>query len=885
MTQDNSLTPMMEQYFRIKKQHQDALLLFRLGDFYEMFYEDAKVGSAVLEITLTSRQKVPMCGVPFHAVNSYLAKLLKRGFRVAICEQVEDPKSARGVVKRDVIKVLTPGTAVEVEPEESRENLFIAALTLSDEGWGLAVIDLSSGEMKTTEGPAAETRLLADELFKTAAKELVLPAGEEERLDREGLRTALGGALLSPFDPWTFEAAQARNTLLEHFGVRSLAGFGLDDKPLAIAAAGGLLAYLKRVRKDSLALIHRLSYAASSQSLILDAAAIRNLELVKNLRDGRVKDSLLDVMDFTVTPMAGRLLRSWLLRPLIDGPAINARLDAVEELLGQTIDRQELRDKLKGIQDLERLTGKISLAACHPRDLVALKKSLLPLPGLRSHLGIFSADLTRRISADWDDGRDIVDMIDRAILEEPAFLLTEGGIIKDGANAELDDLRRVSRSGKGFITELEKRERERTGIGSLKVRYNKVFGYFIEVTKSNLSQVPSDYIRKQTLVGSERFLTPELKEYEDKVLHAEERIGELEHRLFLEVRERVAAESLRLQGIAGRIADLDVLASLAELASRRKYVRPEVHEGDSLVIKDGRHPVIEVTNAEPFIPNDTRLDRDEDQVLIITGPNMGGKSTYLRQVALIVILAQMGSFVPAAEASLGVVDRIFTRIGAMDFLSFGQSTFMVEMLETANILRNVTPRSLVLLDEVGRGTSTFDGLSIAWAVVEFLHELSGVRAKTLFATHYHELTELALTLSRVKNAHVAVKEWKEDIVFLRRILPGPSDQSYGIHVAKLAGIPREVLGRAREILFNLERQELDEAGQPVLAQPSFRRRDKSQGLLFEEDRRQELLETVREEIVQSDLSGLTPLDALNLLNKLQEKLKEGGSPDAPLRRS
>jgi DNA mismatch repair protein MutS len=873
MSQDNSLTPMMEQYFRIKKQHQDALLLFRLGDFYEMFYEDARVGSAALEITLTSRQKVPMCGVPFHAVDSYLAKLLKRGFRVAICEQVEDPKSARGVVKRDVIKVLNPGTAVEIEPEESRESINIAAVTLGDEGWGLAVIDLSTGEMTTTQGAAAETRVLADELFKTAAKEVVHPAGDEERLEREGLKTALGGALLSPFDPWTFESAQAGNVLLEHFGVKSLAGFGLDDKPRAVAAAGGLLSYLKRVRKDSLGLIHRLSYSAASQSLVLDAAAIRNLELFKNLRDGRVKDSLLDVIDLTVTPMAGRLLRSWLLRPLVDVAGITVRLDAVEELLARTIDRQELRDKLKGIQDLERLTGKISLAACHPRDLIALKRSLLPLPGLRSLVVAFSASRVRRIAAEWDDARDIVDTIDRAILDEPAFLLTEGGIIRDGYCAELDDLRRVSRSSKGFIAELEKSERERTGIGSLKVRYNKVFGYFIEVTKSNLGQVPADYVRKQTLVGSERFLTPELKEYEDKVLHAEERIGELEHRLFLEVRDKLAAESLRLQGIAGRVADLDVLASLAELAARRRYVRPEVHDGDGLVIKDGRHPVIEAANAEPFIPNDTRLDRDEDQVLIITGPNMGGKSTYLRQTALIVILAQMGSFVPAAEASLGVVDRIFTRIGAMDFLSFGQSTFMVEMLETANILNNVTPRSLVLLDEVGRGTSTFDGLSIAWAVVEFLHEMPGVRAKTLFATHYHELTELALTLPRVKNAHVAVKEWKEDIVFLRKILPGPSDQSYGIHVAKLAGIPREVLGRAREILFNLERQELDEAGQPVLAQPSFRRRDKSQGLLFEGDRRRELLEIMREEIVQSDLSGLTPIEALNLLSQLQERLK------------
>ena len=878
MTQDNSLTPMMEQYFRIKKQHQDALLLFRLGDFYEMFYEDAKVGSAALEIALTSRQKIPMCGVPFHAVNPYLAKLLKRGFRVAICEQVEDPKSARGVVKRDVIKVLTPGTAVEVEPEESRENTFIAALTIQDQGWGLASIDLSGGEMRTTEGPAAEFRVLADELFKISAKELVVPAGEEDRLDRAGLRSSLGAALLSPFDPWAFEGAQARNCLMDHLGVRSLAGFGLEDKPLAAAAAGGLLAYLKKVRKDSLALVHKVSYAASSQSLVLDAAAIRNLELVKNLRDGRVKDSLLDVIDFSVTPMAGRLLRSWLLRPLIDSAPINARLDAVEELLGRTIERQELRDTLKGILDLERLAGKISLGAGHPRDLVALKRSLLPLPKLGVQLGVFSSALLRECAAGWDDGRELGDLVERSILDEPAFLLTEGGIIKDGYHPELDDLRRVSRSGKAFITDLEKLERERTGISSLKVRYNKVFGYFIEITKSNLGQVPADYVRKQTLVGSERFLTPELKEYEDKVLHAEERIAELEYRLFLEVRDKVAAESLRLQGIAGRVAALDVLASLAELAARRNYVRPDVHPGDGLVITDGRHPAIEVTNAEPFIPNDTRLDRDENQVLIITGPNMGGKSTYLRQVALIVILAQMGSFVPAGRASLGIVDRIFTRIGAMDFLSFGQSTFMVEMLETANILHNVTERSLVLLDEVGRGTSTFDGLSIAWAVVEFLHELSGVRAKTLFATHYHELTELALTLPRVKNHHLAVKEWKDDIVFLRKILPGASDQSYGIHVAKLAGIPPEVLGRAREILFNLERQELDEEGQPVLARPLFRKRDKSQGLLFEEDRRTGLLEEMRTDIVQSDLAGLTPLDALNFLNKLQEKLKGQTTP-------
>jgi DNA mismatch repair protein MutS len=876
MTQDNSLTPMMEQYFRIKKRHRDALLLFRLGDFYEMFYEDARTGSAVLEIALTSRQKVPMCGVPFHAVNTYIARLLKRGFRVAVCEQVEDPRTAKGVVKREVIKVLTPGTAVEVEPEESRENTYVAGLTFGAGGWGLAVIDLSSGEIRTTEGSGAESGQLADELFRTSPKELVFPSGIEDRFAGAGLRNGLGRALLSPVEAWTFEPAQARETLLRHFEVVSLAGFGLEDKPLATAAAGGLLAYLKKVRQDSLALVHRLVFEGPSQYLALDSATIRNLELFRNLRDGKVKDSLLEVVDFTLTPMGGRLLRSRLSRPLLDSAAINARLDAVAELVDRTIDRQELRERLKGILDLERLTGRISLSAGHPRDLVALKRSLRPLPELRPRVEGLASELLREIASAWDDGRDLADYIDRAILDEPAFLLTEGGIIQDGLDPELDELRSLSRSGKATIAGLEKRERDRTGIGSLKVRYNKVFGYFIEVTKANLGQVPGDYLRKQTLVGSERFITPELKEFEDKILHAEEKIGELEHRLFLEVRDKVAAESLRLQGIAGRVAELDVLAGLAELAARRSYVRPEVHAGEGLSISEGRHPVIEVSTGEPFVPNDCRLNRDEDQILVITGPNMGGKSTYLRQQALIVILAQMGSFVPAARASLGVVDRVFTRIGAMDFLSYGQSTFMVEMLETANILRNVTPRSLVLLDEVGRGTSTFDGLSIAWAVAEFLHERSEARPQTLFATHYHELTELALTLPRVRNYHLAVKEWQEEVVFLRKIVPGPSDQSYGLHVAKLAGIPREVISRAREILFNLERQELDESGRPVLASSSFRpREDKSQGLLFAEDRRREMLEELHREVAEMDLSGLTPLEALNRLHELQARLKGG----------
>jgi len=839
-----------------------------------MFYEDAKIASSLLEIALTSRQKVPMCGVPYHAVNSYLAKLLRHGFKVAICEQVEDPKAARGVVRRDVIKVLTPGTAVEVELEGAKENTFIASLYLKEDGWGLALIDLASGQMKTAEGNSEGKRNLADELFKAAPKEVVFPEGEEEKLSKILSKANLTSVLRSPLEAWAFDYPQAKNYLLDHFKVKSLAGFDLEERSLAISASGALLYYLKKIRKDSLSLIHKISYFHSSQFMILDATSIRNLELVRNLRDGRLKDSLLDVIDFTVSSMGGRVLKTWLLQPLLDCSEIKDRLDAVEEMFKRTIERRELRESLKGIFDLERLTGKISLAVAHPRDLVSLKKSLLPLPTIKTLIEPFSTKLVKEIYESWDNAQDLVRLIDHAILEEPAFLLSEGGIIKDGYNQELDELRKISRSGKTFISLLEKKERERTGISSLKIRYNKVFGYYIEVTKPNLPLVPSDYIRKQTLVNSERFLTPELKDYEEKVLNAEERIADLEYRLFLDVREKISQETLRLQKIAASISSLDVFSSLAELASQRNYSRPEVNTEDRIIIKEGRHPVIEVTSGEAFIPNDTYMDRDEDQILIITGPNMGGKSTYLRQVALICILAQMGSFVPAKEASIGVVDRIFTRIGAMDFLSVGQSTFMVEMLEASNILHNATPRSLILLDEIGRGTSTFDGLSIAWAVAEYLHEKEETRAKTLFATHYHELTELALTLKRIKNYHVSVKEWKEDIIFLRKIVPGPSDQSYGIHVAKLAGIPRSVVQRAKEILFNLEKQELDDSGLPKIAYRSPKRRDKAQMLLFKEEREQEILREIKEEIETFDISSLSPLAALNFLNQLKEKLKK-----------
>jgi DNA mismatch repair protein MutS len=873
MAKKNSSTPMMEQYLRIKKDHQDALLFFRLGDFYEMFYEDAKIASPVLEIALTSRQKIPMCGVPYHAADSYLGKLLRQGFKVAICEQVEDAKLARGVVKRDVTKVLTPGTAIELEPEGAKESNYIASLFLKDKGWGLALIDLASGQMRAAQSDSQDKRVLPDELFKVSPTEIVFPEGEERHVIEILSSNNMISILKSPLEDWVFDYSQAKNFLEGHFKVKSLAGFDLADKDLAVSAAGALLYYLKKVRKDSLSLVYKVSYVQSGTQMILDATAIKNLELVKNLRDGGRKDTLLDIIDFTVTSMGSRLIRNWLLQPLLRWVDIEKRLDAVSEFLSRTIERKELREGLKGIFDLERLKGKISLAVAHARDLVSLKKSLLPLPQIQNTIKPFSSKLIKKIHKLWDNAQDLVDLIDRAILEEPAFLLTEGRIIKDGFNSELDELRKLSRSGKSFITSLEKKEREKTGISSLKIRFNKVFGYYIEVTKPNLSLVPADYIRKQTLVNSERFSTPELKEYEEKVLSAEERIADLEYNLFIEIREKISKETTRLQKIASDVARLDVLSSLAELASIRNYRRPQVNKGEKISIVEGRHPVIEVTNEDPFIPNDTYLDRAEDQILIVTGPNMGGKSTYLRQVALICILAQMGSFVPAKEAEIGAVDRIFTRIGAMDFLSVGQSTFMVEMLETAKILNNATEKSLILLDEIGRGTSTFDGLSIAWAVAEYLHEKEEIRAKTLFATHYHELTELALTLGRIKNYHVSVKEWKDDIIFLRKIVSGPSDQSYGIHVAKLAGIPRTVVDRAKEILFNLEKQELDDSGLPRLAYRSSKKRDKAQLLLFKEDRKQELLKDIEDEIEKCDISDLKPLDALNFLSQLKQKIK------------
>ncbi|HEK85595.1 MAG TPA: DNA mismatch repair protein MutS [Candidatus Aminicenantes bacterium] len=872
---EDSLTPMMEQYHRIKSQHRDCLLFFRLGDFYEMFYEDAFTGSSVLGIALTSRQNVPMCGVPYHAVNSYLARLLKAGYKVAICEQVEDPKQAKGVVKREVIKVLTPGTAVEVETGERNESFGVFSLTLSDDRWGAAYVDLLSGKVSALEGESKDKKFLLDEIYRFFPQEIICPESQE-KLIRDLLAGSdfLESPMITTIEDWSFEYSQAANRLTEHFQVMSLESFGLQNKTLAISAAGALLFYLKKNRKESVDFIRKLAFVHNRQSMILDAIAIRNLELVKSQRNGQVPGSLLGVIDYTLTSPGNRLLKDWLLHPLLDSQEIWRRQEAVEEAVKKPIIRQEIRNQLKKILDLERLSTKISLAAAGPRDLVALKKSLWPLPEIYNQLKNFSSPYFTELIKNWDNGEDLARLIDRAILDEPAYLLQEGGLIKEGYHQELDELRAISHSGKSIIAQLERKERERTGISSLKVRYNKIFGYYIEVTKANLSLVPKDYERKQTLINCERFVTPELKEYEAKILQAEARSNELEYELFLQVREEINRELRRLQQIAQNVAVLDVLLGLAELAHQRNYCRPEVDDREVISIIEGRHPVIEVLQKEPFIPNDTYLDREGHQILIITGPNMGGKSTYLRQVALICILAQMGSFVPAKEARLGLVDRLFTRVGATDYLTAGQSTFMVEMIETANILNNATERSLILLDEVGRGTSTFDGLSIAWAVAEYLHQQEDIRPKTLFATHYHELTELASNFPRIKNFHVAVREFQENVVFLRKIKPGPSDKSYGLQVAKLAGLPREIIRRAREILFNLEKLEIDEEGKPRLAYHHLNNHNRNQLWLFPEDQEKLKLKEIKDKIKNLQPENLTPLQALQILTELKGEVDQ-----------
>ena len=811
------LTPMMKQYHEVKRRFPGKLVFFRLGDFYEMFYEDALVASRELEITLTSRNKdkngapIPMCGVPYHSVDGYIARLLKKGFKIAICEQVEDPKTAKKLVHREVTRVLTPGTVVEEMLLDPKDHNYLGSLIVTDSGIGLAFLDLSTADFLATQfldGDMWEKAV--DELTRFSPKELVLPDDTGEDLRQKLAKDWPGDRVVSLCDGWAFNLDYAQRLLLEHFDAASLDGFGGEKESFSLCAAGALLHYLRESQLAQAGKTAALRFYSSSEFLRLDASTLANLEIIQTL-EGNRKGSLLQFLDHTQTGMGGRLVKSWLLAPLRNLDQLQFRLDALEALTHSAQTHGRIIQRLAQVHDLERLLSRILVSVANPREMLALRDSLLQIPLMRNQLEAFSEERLHQIREELDPLNDVVQIIEKAIDEDPPASANEPGIIKAGYSAELDELRAIRHSGKGYIASLEARERQRTGIQSLKVKFNQVFGYFIEVTKPNLPQVPPDYIRKQTLVNCERFVTEELQNYEEKILGAEESIAALEKELFVQVRRSTGAQGARIQKSAQLLAELDAYSSLAEVALKNDYVRPQIVEGDEIYIRQGRHPVVELI-SRPFIPNDVYMNVTTDQLLILTGPNMGGKSTYLRQTALIVILAQMGSFVPAKEARLGLVDRIYTRVGASDNLARGRSTFMVEMIETANILNTATSRSLILLDEVGRGTATFDGLSIAWAVAEYLTNNPHHKAKTLFATHYHELTKMAEIHPGVKNYCMSIKEAGKEIIFLRKVAPGTADKSYGIEVARLAGLPRDVLIRAAEILERLERKEIDLTG-------------------------------------------------------------------------
>ena len=810
------LTPMMKQYHEIKLRHPGILLFFRLGDFYEMFYEDAVVASRDLEITLTARnhnakgQPIPMCGVPHHAIQTYLGRLIRKGHKVALCEQVENPRRAKGLVRREVVRIVTPGTVIEEGVLDSKENNYLGSLLHQNDRIGLSFLDLSTGEFWITEFAGRESWQRArEELALFRPRELVLAERDGSRIGEELSANDFRQISRTIQEDWTFDSDYARRLLLEHFQVSTLEGFGINGQGAAVAAGGSLLHYVRQTQKAPLDHITEVRLLEARDHLKIDGTSVRNLELVRELNGGR-RWTLLSTLDFTRTAMGARLLRHRILRPSLDLEQIRARQDAVAELQSSLLRMERLGKLLDSIQDLERLLSRVTLGTANPRDLAALKTSVRILPRLAPLLEQYDSRLLEPLQ---DTLPDVAETLETSLAQNPPVSLTEGGIIAPGFHAELDQLREIAHSGKSFLASLESQERKRTGISSLKVRYNKVFGYFIEVTKTHSSSVPEDYVRRQTLVGSERFITPELKVHEEKVLQAEERIFELERDLFLQIRRQVAGEAARIQTAARRVAELDVLLSLGQASRKYGYCRPEVDDSCELDIHEGRHPVLEVQDGgEPFVPNPLFTNDESDQMLILTGPNMGGKSTYLRQNALIVIMAQMGSFVPAQQARIGLVDQIFTRVGASDELSRGRSTFMVEMIETANILNSATRRSFILLDEVGRGTATFDGLSIAWAVAEFLLTEPDRRARTLFATHYQELTQLEKIYEGVKNYRVAVKESGDRILLFHRVLPGVANKSYGIEVARLAGLPRRVVGRAREILSRLERKELNLSG-------------------------------------------------------------------------
>jgi DNA mismatch repair protein MutS len=865
----------MRQYQQIKAQYPGALLLFRMGDFYELFYEDAQNASRLLGLTLTSRSKgdkaVPMAGVPYHSVHSYVKRLIQAGYKVALCDQIEDPREAKGLVERDVTRVITAGTVTEDALLESKDHNYLAALVLEGEAAGLSWVDLSTGQFHAED---LEAGRLGDELSRLNPAELLLPetlaSAGEGRLERFRRETA---AMITPRPDWAFGRETAQKTLLEHFRVQSLEGFGCGDLGPALSAAGATLQYLQETQKISLGHIRRLARMSASDRVVLDRSTQFSLELTRTLREGERKGSLLWILDRTLTPMGGRLLKEWLVGPLRRLEDISARQDGVEEFFRDRSLRLETRGRLNEVYDVERLTARAATGRANARDLLALRRSLEPLPALKERLAsTATAPRIAAVAARLDPVEEARALIGAAIAPDPPLLLKEGGLIREGYSTELDELRSIQRDGKNWIARFQAREIERTKIPSLKVGYNQVFGYYIEVTNAHQQKIPSDYLRKQTLKNAERYITPELKEYETRVLTAEERARDIEYDLFLAVRERVAGHAARLQETAQLLAELDALASLADAAAEYRYVRPQMSDGLEIEIRDGRHPVLERTLAEPFVPNDTSLDGAGAHMMIITGPNMAGKSTYIRQVALIALMAHAGSFVPAASARIGLVDRIFTRVGAADEISRGQSTFMVEMIETANILHNATARSLIILDEVGRGTSTFDGVSIAWAVAEYIARHP--KSRTLFATHYHELTELASLFEGIRNYNIAVREWQDQIIFLRRIVEGGTDKSYGIHVARLAGVPEEVVERAKTILANLENAALDERDRPKIAAQAVRKKRAgsaaargSEGVQLTIFGRESDL--VADTLRRLDLAALTPDQALKKLEELK----------------
>lgn len=877
---DLNLSPLMRQYRDIKQGYPDAILFFRVGDFYEMFYEDARAASGILSIALTSRDKnsadpVPLCGVPFHAATGYIAKLLKAGRIVALCEQVEDPKAAKGLVRREVVRLYTPGTLVDTEFLSPGEFNYLTALAIrsdSSRGFviGLATIEVSTGEfwVMETDGPHAGTQVM-NELARLEPRELLLP----DNLDRQDFRwiDEVPGARLCVRPSGSFERKHAERVLREHFGVQSLESFECQYLSAGIGAAGAVLEYLRETQPAvPLAHIRRIARRGTDECMQLDSTTIRNLELLKPIAGGEVSSSsksttLLSILDRTSTAMGSRLLRQWLMRPLIRCEQIRPRLEAVEELKDQMMTRTALRSALREIQDIARLASRLALGLSGPRELLALKRSLGALPAILVQLDLLRSQLFRDARVSWDSAQDIHELIEQSILPDAPLSVRDGNIFKEGYAPEIDELRKVSKEGKGWIAALEVRERERTGIDSLKVRYNQVYGYYLEITKANLSRAPAEYIRKQTLVNAERFMTAELKELEERVVGADAKLVAREQEAFVQLRSRLAEEAYRLDRIAATLSLLDVVTGLAEVAALHRYVKPTVTEDGTLTIQEGRHPVVERLCVDSaFVPNDTCLDLDLNRLLIITGPNMAGKSTYLRQVALIVLMAQIGSFVPAAEARIGVTDRIFTRVGASDNLAGGHSTFMVEMVETAHILQTATQRSLILLDEIGRGTSTYDGLSIAWAIAEYIHDCTRLGARTLFATHYHEMTNLEEQRSGVKNYRVAVQERGGDVVFLRKIVAGKADRSYGIHVAKLAGLPTDVIDRAQAVLCQLEQPE-SASSEYLQEHPS-----KSAHSLPQPH-------PIIDEVKQIDLFSITPLDAMNRLAELQRMARQDSS--------